>query len=391
MIDIDAVRADTPACERLLYFNNAGASLMPKPVFDALRDHLELERNIGGYEAEAEAGADLAALYTECAALINAAPDEIAFVENATRAWDMAFYGLALGPGDRVLTHASEYASNYLALLHQSRRRGFAIELVPSDRSGQIDVAALDAMAGPNVRLIALTHVPTQGGLVNPAEAVGEVARRRDIPFLLDACQSVGQIDVNVARIGCDMLATTGRKFLRGPRGTGFLYVARRLAEQLDPPFIDMRAATWTAPQAFELAAGARRFETWESQVAGRIGLMRAVRYARSLGLPAIEARVSGLAAMLREALAHAPEVDTYDLGRRQCGIVSFRRHGETPDATHRRLASLGITVSVSDRSSAQIDFAARGIDALVRASVHYFNTEAEVARFVAAVIHRGD
>jgi selenocysteine lyase/cysteine desulfurase len=390
MIDIDKVRADTPACERVLHFNNAGASLMPTPVFEATVAHLELERNIGGYEAEARASEDLDALYAECAALINCRPDEIAFVENATRAWDMAFYGLTLGPGDRVLTHATEYASNYLALMHQSRRRGFTIELVPSDSWGQVDVQALDAISGPDVRLIAMTHVPTQCGLVNPVAAVGEVARRHQIPFLLDACQSAGQIDLDVARIGCDMLAATGRKFLRGPRGTGFLYVSRRLAERCDPPFVDMRAATWTAPGLYELAPGARRFETWESHVAGRIGLMHAVRYARSLGLPAIEARVAELGATLRESLAGAAGVKVHDQGQRKCAIVSFRRQDESAEETHRRLAGLGINVSVSGRTSAQIDFAARGIDAVVRASVHYFNTESEIARFVAAVTGRG-
>jgi cysteine desulfurase / selenocysteine lyase len=386
MIDIAAVRADTPGCEQRIHFNNAGASLMPEPVFRTVTAHLALERMIGGYEAEAAAAEDLAAFYDECGELLNCAPDEVAYVENATRAWDMAFYSLPLSPGDRVITHAAEYASNYLALLQQSRRRGFIIDLAPSDASGQVDVAALEGMLRPQTRLIALTHVPTQGGLVNPAEAVGRVARRHGIPYLLDACQSAGQLDLDVTRLGCDMLSATGRKFLRGPRGTGFLYVARATAEQLDPPFIDMRAATWTAPGEYELARGARRFETWESQVAGRLGLLAAIRYARRIGLPAIEQRVGQLAESLREALAARRGVELLDLGERRSGIVSFRVTGEAPNATQARLSEAGINVSISDRRSAQIDFVARGIDASVRASVHYFNTEGEIERFVDAV-----
>jgi cysteine desulfurase / selenocysteine lyase len=387
VIDIEAVRAVTPGCEHVLHFNNAGASLMPAPVIDAVHAHLELECRIGAYEAEATAAGVLRDFYVECAALVHGETDEIAYVENATRAWDFAFYSLELGPGDRVLTHAAEYASNYLALMQQARRRGFRIDVVPSDPYGQVDVVALDAMAGPDTRLIALTHVPTQGGLVNPVEEVGRVARRHGIPFLLDACQSAGQLDLDVSRIGCDMLSATGRKFLRGPRGTGFLYVKRELAERLEPAFIDMRAATWSAPDRYELAPGARRFETWESFVAGRIGLMHAVRYARSLGLEAIESRVTGLAARLREALAMQPGIELLDQGQRLCGIVSFRKIDEAPEDTRLRLLAGGINVSVTPKTSAQLDFASRGIDALVRASVHYYNTDEEIERFVRALV----
>ena len=386
MIDIEAVRADTPACRDVLHFDNAGASLMPDPVAAAVTGHLELERRVSGYEAERRARADLDAFYVEFAALLNAAPDEIAYVENATRAWDMAFYGLPLAPGDRVLTHASEYASNYLALLQQAKRRGLEIDLVPSDAAGRIDLAALEAMIGRRTRLVALTHVPTQRGLVNPAAAVGRIARRHGLIYLLDACQSAGQIALDVEEIGCDILSGTGRKFLRGPRGTGFLYVRRDIVERIEPPFIDLHAATWTAPDRYELAPGARRFETFESFVAGRIGLMQAVRYARRIGLPAIEARVTALAAQLRTALAEVPGVTVHDLGVEKCGIVTFRLAGEDPGDTQRRLAERAINVSVSGRAFAQLDFGARGLDGLVRASVHYFNTEDEVDRFVAAV-----
>ena len=383
MIDIDAIRADTPACRTLVHFNNAGASLMPNAVFDAVTNHLTLERQIGGYEAARATQEDQSAFYTEFAALLNADPDEIAYAENATRAWDMAFYGLPLQPGDRILTHASDYVSNYLALLQQARRRGLHIDLVPSDASGQIDIAALDAMVTPRTRLISLTHVPTQGGLVNPAVEVGRIARKHGLIYLLDACQSVGQMALDVRAIGCDILSGTGRKFLRGPRGTGFLYVRKGFLDQIDPPFIDLHSATWTGPDSYILDPTAKRFENWESFVAGRIGLMQAVRYARNIGLANIELRISLLASALRFALGFIPGITLQDLGAQKCGIVTFTKHGEEAEAIRARLHTSQINVSTINRSSALIDFDARGLTSLVRASVHYYNTEAEIGRFV--------
>ena len=386
MIDIEKIRADTPSCQEIIHFNNAGASLMPKPVFAALQRVLEDENRLGGYEAERRAQPDIQGFYAAFGALLNADPDEIAYVENATRAWDMVFYGLRLGKGDRVITHSSEYASNYLALLQQSRRLGFEIDLVPSDRFGQIDVEQLEAMLTPQTKLIAITHVPTQGGLVNPAAAVGELAQKHGIAYLLDACQSVGQIDVDVAQIGCDFLSGTGRKFLRGPRGTGFLYVRRSMLERIDPPFVDLLSAKWTAHNSYEFAAGAKRFENWESNVAGRVALGEAVRYAKAIGLNHIETRVAQLADVLREALSDIKGVQVRDLGQTKCGIVTFTKEGRDPQFIEERLREKGINVSVALMTSARLDLEARNLSSLVRASVHYFNTEDEISRFVQAM-----
>ena len=386
MIDIEKIHADTPSCQEIIHFNNAGASLMPKPVFAALQRVLEDENRLGGYEAERRAQPDIQRFYAAFGALLNADPDEIAYVENATRAWDMVFYGLRLGKGDRVITHSSEYASNYLALLQQSRRLGFEIDLVPSDRFGQIDVEQLEAMLTPQTKLIAITHVPTQGGLVNPAAAVGELAQKHGIAYLLDACQSVGQIDVDVAQIGCDFLSGTGRKFLRGPRGTGFLYVRRSMLERIDPPFVDLLSAKWTAHNSYEFAAGAKRFENWESNVAGRVALGEAVRYAKAIGLNHIETRVAKLADVLREALSDIKGVQVRDLGQTKCGIVTFTKEGRDPQFIEERLREKGINVSVALMTSARLDLEARNLSSLVRASVHYFNTEDEISRFVQAM-----
>ena len=389
-LDIARLRADTPACMRLVHFNNAGASLMPNPVYRATMDHLALEQRIGGYEAEDEASPALEDFYDAFAAMLNCDRSEIAYVENATRAWDMAFYSLPLQEGDRILTAEAEYVSNFLGFLHQARRRGLKIDVAPSDSTGQLDLDAMERMVTDKTRLIAITHVPTQGGLVNPAEEVGGIARRHGITYLLDACQSVGQMPLDVAKIGCQLLSGTGRKFLRGPRGTGFLYVSKALLERLDPPFIDLHAATWTDARSFELRPDARRFENWESYVAGRVGLRAAVRYALDLGLEQIRARVTMLADRLREELGRMPGIKVQDLGRTKSGIVTFTKEDELPRAIQERLRAAGINVSVSSKSSAQLDFGRRGLSQVVRASVHYFNTEDEIRTFCKTLLPRG-
>ena len=385
--DVARARRDTPGSMRVAHLNNAGAALPPSPVTDAVIAHLRLEAEIGGYEAAGVAAERIQATYRGIARLIGCEVDEVAILENATRAWDMAFYAMQFQPGDRILTAHAEYASNVIAFLQVARRTGAVIEIVDDDEHGQLCIADLRRrLNSRSVKLVAITHVPTQGGLVNPAEEVGTVAREAAVPFLLDACQSVGQLPVDVSRIGCDLLSATGRKFLRGPRGTGFLYVRRSFLDHLEPPFLDLHAATWTAPQRYEIRPDARRFESWETNYAAKIGLGVAADYALSWGLDAIESRITLLAEGLRDRLRAVDGVRVHDQGRRRCGIVTFTVDGVAADQVRRRLAELGVNTSVSYAGSARFDLPRRGLAELVRASVHYYNTEEELDRLVDAL-----
>jgi selenocysteine lyase/cysteine desulfurase len=385
-IDLERLRADTPGCAEVAHFNNAGSSLPPQPVIDATINHLQLEARIGGYEAANKEDARLEAVYTSVAKLINAHADEIALVENATRGWDMAFYAMKFQPGDRILTGIAEYASNVISYLQIAEKTGAVVEAVPNDATGQVSVADLERMIDKRVKLISFTHVPTNGGLVNPAAEIGAVARRHGIPFLLDACQSVGQIDIDVEAIGCTMLSATGRKYLRGPRGTGFLYVRRDWIERLEPPFLDLHAAEWVAPDRYEIRKDARRFENWESYVAGRLGLGAAADYAMKVGMKAIEADLTLKAAQLREGLARVPGVTVHDIGSKKGGIVTFTKAGRSASEIKAGLSQRRINTSVSGASSTLFDMSARGLRELVRASVHYVNSTAELDRLIGAV-----
>jgi selenocysteine lyase/cysteine desulfurase len=385
-IDISRARQETPGCEKVLHFNNAGASLMSRPVLEAVSGHLQLEAEIGGYEAADQAHAKVEHVYDAVGALIGCKRDEVAIVENATRAWDMAFYSIPFKKGDRILTAAAEYASNYIAFLQVARKTGATVKVIPNDDYGRVSVKALEKMMDKKVKLIAVTHVPTNGGLINPADKIGKIAREANVLYLLDACQSVGQMPIQVEEIGCDMLSATGRKFLRGPRATGFLYVRRSILEELEPPFLDLHAAKWVAPERFEIRPDARRFENWETYYAGKIGLGVAVDYALAWGLDAIWERVLSVSSMLRNYLGEIPKVHIHDLGIQKCGIVSFTIDGLPPQEIHRRLGEQKINVACSSAESTRIDMDGRGLGSVVRASVHYYNTEEEVLRFCKAI-----
>jgi selenocysteine lyase/cysteine desulfurase len=386
MLDIQRLRQDTPGCAEVIHFNNAGAALMPRPVLEAVVNHLELEARIGGYEAYDAALEQVEQAYQAVARLIGAEPDEIALVENATRAWDMAFYSIPFRPGDRILTSVSEYASNVISFLQVARKTGAVVEVVPNDEHGQLSVEALRDMLDERVKLIAVSHIPTNGGLIQPAEEIGRVAREAGVLYLLDACQSVGQIPVDVREIGCDMLSATSRKYLRGPRGAGFLYVRRSLIPQLEPVLLDLHAATWVAPDRYEVRPDARRFENWESYVAGRIGLGVAVDYALSVGIEEGSARLRALAELLRQRIAELPGGRVHDLGRERGGIVTFTLDGIAPETIKAYLAAKRINVTVSTVASTRFDMEARGLEKIVRASVHYYNTEEEIDAFIDAL-----
>lgn len=356
---------------------------MPQPVVDSVIEYLQQETQYGGYETAEKRSQELDETYSSIARLLGAEPKEIAILENATVAWNMAFYAIPFSKGDRILTSVSEYASNYINYLKLQEEKEVQIEVIPNDDAGQTSPEALSEMMDDSVKLISISHIPTNNGLVNPAEAIGRIARNHNCFYLLDACQSAGQYPLDVRKLGCDLLSATGRKYLRAPRGTGFLYVNDKVLDQLHPPFLDLHSAEWNGRESYQMREDARRFENWESNYAGIIGLNNAVKYVLNLGIENIWERVRYLGDKLRKHLMEIPGVQIHDIGKVQGGIVTFTLDDISATEVKGYLAQQAMNVSVSSKSSTRIDMEQRNLEEAVRASVHYYNTEEEIGKLV--------
>lgn len=380
------IREDTPGVNEVIHFNNCGSALPPTPVLETVINHLKREASIGGYEAADEAQERLNAVYGSTAKLIGSEPDEIAVIENATRAWDMAVYGYKFSPGDRVLLCRAEYVSNVIALLQLKERHQIEIIVIDDDEYGQIDLVHLEQELAKGAEMVTLTHTPTSGGLINPAESVGTLCNAYNTFFVLDACQSIGQIPINVKEIGCQVLSATSRKYLRGPRGVGFLYVEESALDQIEPPFLDLRAATWTSDMGYEIVDGAKRFENWETNFAGKLGLGAAIDYALDLTVEKTSIRLKALAEILRSKLASLNQLSIHDQGQDKGGIVTFSIEGLESEVVSQKLRVQKINTSTTAPGAARFDLDHRGIPTVVRASTHYYNSEEEIDCFVSAV-----
>ena len=378
-IDVDALRRATPATAHVAHLNNAGAALPSQATLNATISHLQLEATMGGYEAASAAQDALDLTRTSIARLLNATPGEIALTTSDSQSFLKAFWALVhsgwFSPGDVVVVDRLSYNSHHLALLQAVSSHGIRVEVASS-------LVDIDAAA----RLVAYTHVGTHSGAVNDVSGVAAITRARGIPFFVDACQSVGQLEVDVESIGCDVLTGTGRKWLRAPRGTGFLYVRHAWIERLEPLGIDGHSASWTAADRYEVNADATRFEEFECSVAARIGMGMAVQELLTLGVAAVAQRVALVAGRLRSGLAAMDRVGLHDGDGAVCGIVTFTVDGVAPDAVAATAQRAGININTSTAAWARVDMDGTKPQQKIRASPHVYNTEDEVDRLLEVV-----
>ena len=379
--DIERFRKDTDGVQKVIHLNNAGSSLPPNDVRDAVIYYTAEEATYGGYETHTKHFEEIESTYDVIAKLINASREEIALVENATAAWNGAFQAIDWQDGDEIITNQSDYASNYIAYLHHPC--DLEIKVIPNLPNGDLDLEAFEAMITSKTKLVSITHMPTNGGLVAPSEAIGKICKKHDVLYLLDACQSAGQYPLDVRAIGCDMMSVTGRKYLRGPRGTGFLYVSKAVLPELSPYYLDLHSANWTGKDSYEIRSDARKFESWEGSRANTMGLKVACEYILEIGIENIWKRVQHLGDYLRTELSVLEGVQIHDIGTVKSGIVSFTVDGKSANEVKEYLFEKKINVSWNGVSNTYLDMTARGLNEIVRASVHYYNTEEEVDAFI--------
>lgn len=387
-LNVPALRLDTPGCAHRIHLNNAGAALMPTPVVDAVQSHFRLEAEIGGYEAAAARAGEIEDAYAAVAALLATTPDRIAFMEHATAGFVAALSAIPFRSGDVIVTTRHDYVSNQIQFLSLARRAGVEVVRVPDAPEGGVDLGAMEeTIHRRRPRLVAVTHAPTNSGLVQDVAAIGAMCRARDVWYLVDGCQSVGQMPIDVDAIGCDFFSATSRKYLRGPRGAGFLFVSDRVLERdLEPLYPDLRGADQVAENLYQPAPDARRFESWEFAWALVLGTGVAARYALDVGLEPIRERAWGLATTLRNRLASVSGARVLDRGPELGATVTVWVDGHDPAALVRELRTRGINTSSQTRLDAVIDYDAKGVDGALRISPHYYNDETDLDAFLSAL-----
>jgi cysteine desulfurase/selenocysteine lyase len=382
-MDIKSVRQDTKACEDKIFLNSAGSSLVPGVVLKTMVSYLEQEALTGGYALARSYENEVKEFYAEVATLLNCKAENIAFSGSATDAYSKAISAITFEAGDTILTTNDDYISNQLAFLSLKNRFGIDIIKASNLPDGDLDLPEFEwLVAEKKPKLVALTHIPTNSGLVQQAREVGDICKKYGAWYLLDACQSVGQMVVDVQQIGCDFLTATGRKFLRGPRGTGFLYVADRVLEKgLAPLIFDMQGAKWTGTDTFELAETAKRFEFWEFSYAGILGLAAAVKYINTIGIRDIAAYNEDLMRTFRKELAKVKGLRLHDQGTRLSNILTFTIDGKSIEEIEENLKRHQVYYSISYKDFTLPGLTGKNAGQVIRLSPHYFNTAEELEK----------
>ena len=389
-IDVAAARAATPGCGERAFLLSAGSSLPTQSTLDAVVGHLRREAEVGGYAAADEVAGVLRQGRADLAGLVGGRPDEIALATSDTAAWIKAWWGWVAGgnvpAASTVLIDRLIYHSHYAALVATQPLAGFEIRLMPSLGDGTIDLDAV--VLGDDVSAICATMIGTHCGNINPIAELGALARAADVPVFLDACQAIGQIQLDVVELGCHVLTATGRKFLRGPRGTGMLWVDSAVTDRFQPPGIDGTSAGWSAAAGIDVHPGIARFEEYEFGFAAMVGLASAASQARQLGMASIEAQVRQLADDLRDGLEALPGVSGTDVAKSRSAIVTFQVDGVAAGDVVAAASRDGIVINESTAVWAALDMGAKGLSQVVRASPHYFNTHDELDRLIGCIAH---
>jgi len=392
--EIARFRKETTGCTNVIHLNNAGSGLMPDVVSRAVQDHIKLESEIGGYEAAALRAATIREFYVQAGKLLNCKAANIAFTSSATDSYTRALSSIPFSSGDIILTDNDDFISNQIQFLSLQKRYGIRIERIRNAPEGGVDLEDLERKLNRlQPRLLAITHIPTNSGLVQPVAQIAEIYAAYEQThgdktwYILDACQSIGQMPLDVQTLKCDFLSATNRKFLRGPRGTGLLYISdKALQSGLEPLFIDMRGAEWVEKDEYKPREDAMRFEDWEFAYALVLGTRAAIEYFLEIDANRVWAQVKLLSGYTRQQLSQMDKVRVLDRGPETGGLVTFTVKGAEPGYLVNGLLQRKINVVPSYRGFAVIDFDEKQVEWAIRASPHYYNTIEEIDIFLDAL-----
>ncbi len=382
----DRLREDTPQANARIHLDNCGSSLMPRPVVSRIKQAFERDIAVGGYVAQEQQAEDLEQAYGSLTRLFGGSVSDYAFVGSAVDGWTKAFYSLPLTAGSNLVTAFNEYCSNFVAYLQVAKTRGVEIRVARQASGGGIDLDHLRSLIDDKTALISISHMPSSSGEINQVAEVGAIAREFNVIYQLDACQSAGHVPVNVEAIGCHIMTGTARKFLRGPRGIGFLYVNEEARNRMEPVVLTNQSAAWTSRDAYTLRDDTRVFEAWERSIVNQLGFGAAIDYLLDLGVEKAAAGIASNAKYLREGLAQVSGVKVECPPSATSAIITFNKNGLAPTDIKARLEAQNIAVQVASVAHTRLDLEDRGVESAVRVSPHYYNNQGDFDGFLTAL-----
>lgn len=351
------------------YFNHGGCSFITTSTLDAVVKQLRHEQEMGNAVADLMSSADRSSVYKLAAQTVGANEEDVALTDSHTTGWAKSLQTISLNAGDVILTNRSEWGGNLSSLQKLAHLHGSSVVVMPTTAYGSVCLKSLAALMSKSVKLISVSWIGSNGGHVEPVAEIGELAQAHGVPYFLDASQVVGQMPVNVQHIGCDVLTAPGRKWLRGPKGTGFMY--------LRPEFLEKCQETAQADSAADSSTPltAKYFEVSSASVPLQMGLLAALAQLEQVGVETIQKQILTRSQYLWERLQGIPGVNCICPVAPQHGLVSFNVVGHPATAVRQKLMGIGIEVAANLATFTPLDMHERQLDAVVRASPHACTT----------------
>jgi cysteine desulfurase / selenocysteine lyase len=385
--DAAAYRSNTPGVAASIHLNAAGAALPSSGVVAAVKAHLDLEARVGLQAALAKAQDSLAETRRRAAMLFDCDPGEIAFGTTCAQLWSLLFHARRLPAGGRILVSRGEWGGNLLAIHAAARDLGIAVETMPADEAGRIDVAQLRARLDGDVRLLAVTAVSSVNGVRQPVGEIGALERPAGCLYFVDAAQMAGRFPLSLRETRADVIVAPARKWLRGPRGQAVAALSGAALSQLTaPPLLDLGGVVWTKDGEPSPRDDARRFESFECSVAGRLGFGAALGELLDAGPAAVAGAIDDHVRWLRSALAGCDGVAVLEPADGDAAFLTFTCEDVRPSDVVRALGEAGIAIANQERNYAPLEMSARGLSNVLRVSPHAYTHPDETARFVEAL-----